>query len=172
VVFPTLVYTTWDFLGFTTKKFGGNSHNFPLFKNIFFMNLKLFYFLKIQNKSTKFWFFSLKFRFWALRGTMFAFWSHKSIFFHAPCKIPDRWIYHTTHNHTDFWSQIPFLGSGGPKSVYFLNLYKISDRLIGHMTYFIFQASQCPADSKFFCVKNTQHQYTKYSAFVDFLNLA
>jgi hypothetical protein len=51
-----------------------------------------------------------------------------------------------SHDHTNFETQIPFLGSGGPifafwtpKSVYFLYLYKISDRLMGHMTYFIFE---------------------------------
>jgi hypothetical protein len=27
---------------------------------------------------------------------IFAFLTPKSIFFLAPCKIPDRWIYHTT----------------------------------------------------------------------------
>jgi hypothetical protein len=71
------------------------------------------------------------------------------------------------HDHTDFGPQIPFLGSEAyfclltPKSVYFLHLYKISDRLMGHMTYFIFEPPSAqprdPADSKFFSAKNTQY---------------
>jgi hypothetical protein len=84
-----------------------------------------------------------------------------------------------SHDHIDFGPQIPFLGSGGPvfdfltpKSIYFLHLYKISDRLMGHMTYFIFEPLRAqprfPADSKFFWAKNTQHQITKYSAFLNF----
>jgi hypothetical protein len=59
-----------------------------------------------------------------------------------------------------------------PKSTYFLHLYKISDRLMGHMTYFIFEPPSAqprdPADSKLFWAKNTQHQIIKYSAFLDF----
>jgi hypothetical protein len=84
-----------------------------------------------------------------------------------------------SHDHTDFGPQIPFLGSGGlflpfltPKSIHFLHLYKISDRLMGHMTYFIFEPSSAqprdPAEFKLFWAKNTQHQITKNSAFLDF----
>jgi hypothetical protein len=44
------------------------------------------------------------------------------------------------------------------------------------MTYFIFESPSAqprdPADSKFFWAKNTQHQITKYFAFLEFLNLA
>jgi hypothetical protein len=43
---------------------------------------------------------------------------------------------------------------------------------MGHMTYFIFEPPSTqprdPADSKIFWAKNTQHQITKYSAFLDF----
>jgi hypothetical protein len=53
-----------------------------------------------------------------------------------------------SHDHTDF----------GPQ--------------MGHMTYFIFEPPSAqprdPADSKFFWAKNTQHQITKYSAFLDY----
>jgi hypothetical protein len=63
-----------------------------------------------------------------------------------------------------------------PKTIYFLHLYKISNRLMGHMTYFIFEPPspqpRDPADSKFFWAKNTQHQITKYFAFLDFWNIA
>jgi hypothetical protein len=105
------------------------------------------------------------------------------------------YIHHTSHEHTDFGSQIPFLGSylrqkvyffllvvkfpidattlilspkfgfadlGAilvcltPRSKYFLHLYKISNRLMGHMTYFIFEPHSAqprdPADFKMFCV--------------------
>jgi hypothetical protein len=54
----------------------------------------------------------------------------------------------------------------------FLELYKISDQLMGPMTYLIFEPQvpslRDPADSKFFKVKNTQHQITKRTAFLDF----
>jgi hypothetical protein len=56
--------------------------------------------------------------------------------------------------------------------IYFLHLYKISNRLMGHMTYFIFEPHSAqpkdPADSKFFWAKYTQYQITKYSTFLDF----
>jgi hypothetical protein len=46
-----------------------------------------------------------------------------------------------SHDHTDFGAQIPVLGSEGlfsffftPERIHFLHLYKISDRLLGHMT--------------------------------------
>jgi hypothetical protein len=84
-----------------------------------------------------------------------------------------------SQDHTDFGPLIPLLGSEGfffaflaPKSIYFLYLYKISNRLMGHMTYFIFEPPSAqprnPADSKFFWAENTQHQITKHSAFLDF----
>jgi hypothetical protein len=65
-----------------------------------------------------------------------------------------------SHDYTDVGSQIPFLGSEPifaflpAKSIYFLHIYKISDRLMSHMTYFIFEPPSVqprdPADSKFF----------------------
>jgi hypothetical protein len=80
-----------------------------------------------------------------------------------------------------FWAPSSVFGLWGPilafltpKSIYFLHLYKISDRLMGHMIYFIFDPPSAqpmdPADTKFFWAKNTQHQITKYSAFLDFWN--
>jgi hypothetical protein len=67
---------------------------------------------------------------------IFAFLTPKSIHYVTPCNIPDQWISRPYR---------PFLSSGGlfspfltPKRVYFLDLYKISDRLMGRMTYFIF----------------------------------
>jgi hypothetical protein len=48
-------------------------------------------------------------------------------------------------DHTNSGTQIPFLGSRSifafwtPKKIYLLHLYKISDRLIGHMPYLIFE---------------------------------
>jgi hypothetical protein len=38
-----------------------------------------------------------------------------------------------------FWALGPIFAFLTPKSIYFLHLYKISDRLMGHMTYFIFE---------------------------------
>jgi hypothetical protein len=50
------------------------------------------------------------------------------------------------HDHADFGPQFLFLIPWGPifafltsKSIYFLQLYKISHRLMGHMTSFIFE---------------------------------
>jgi hypothetical protein len=64
------------------------------------------------------------------------------------------------HDHTDFLPQIPFLVLGAccrlfdPKSIYFLDLYKISDPLVGCMTYLIFEPPIAqpgdPADTNFF----------------------
>jgi hypothetical protein len=54
------------------------------------------------------------------------------------------------YDHTNFETQILFLGSRGPKNVYFLSLYKISDRLIGHMTYFIFESLSAQRIPNFF----------------------
>jgi hypothetical protein len=65
------------------------------------------------------------------------------------------------HDHTDFVTQIPtkfqiwamgaYLTFMTPKSIYFLDLYKISDRL---MTYFIFEPPiaqpRHPVDFNFF----------------------
>jgi hypothetical protein len=77
-----------------------------------------------------------------------------------------------SHDHTDFGPQEPNFAFLTPKSMYFLHLYKISDRLMGHMTYFIFEPPSAqprdPADSKLFWAKNTQPQITKYAAFLDF----
>jgi hypothetical protein len=65
----------------------------------------------------------------------------------------------------DFGPQIAFFGIWGPifafltpKSARFLQLYKISDRLMGQMTYFQPRDS---ADSNFFWL----NQILKYSAF-------
>jgi hypothetical protein len=56
-----------------------------------------------------------------------------------------------SHDHTDFGPQIPFLSFG---STYFLHLYTISDRLMGDMTYVVFEPlvgqPRDPTDSKFF----------------------
>jgi hypothetical protein len=83
-----------------------------------------------------------------------------------------------SHVNTDFGPQFRFWALGAyftfltPESIYFLHRYKISDRLMGHMTYFIFEPFSAqprdPSDSKFFWAKNTQYQITKYSAFLDF----
>jgi hypothetical protein len=75
-----------------------------------------------------------------------------------------------------FWAPNSVFGLWGPifaflttKSICFLHLYNISDRLMGHMTYLIFEPlSAQPRDSKFFWAKNTQHQITKCFAFLDF----
>jgi hypothetical protein len=61
-----------------------------------------------------------------------------------------------------------------PKA-YFFHLYKITDRIMGHMSYFNFEPlsaharTRHPAESKFF---RAQHQITKYSEFLNFWNLA
>jgi hypothetical protein len=102
-------------------------------------------------------------------GPKFRFWALKAYF-----RLFDRWIYHTTililGTKFRFWALGPIFACLTPKRIYFLHLYKISDRLMGHMTYLIFEPpsaqSKDPADSKF------QHQTTKYSAFLVFWNLA
>jgi hypothetical protein len=46
-----------------------------------------------------------------------------------------------SHDHTNFGHPNSVFGlwEPTPKSVYFHHLYKISDRLMGHMTYFMFE---------------------------------
>jgi hypothetical protein len=50
-----------------------------------------------------------------------------------------------SHDHTDFGPQIPFLALGPIfafltlESIYFVHLYKISDRLMGRLTYLNFE---------------------------------
>jgi hypothetical protein len=77
-----------------------------------------------------------------------------------------------------FWNPNSVFGLWGPiftfmtpESIYFLDLYRISDRLRCHMLYFIFEP---PVPSlgirripNFFEIR-TQHQITKCSAFLDF----
>jgi hypothetical protein len=122
------------------------------------------------------------FRFWnpnsvfGLWRLIFAFLTPKSLFFLTPCKIPDRRIIHTTI--LILGPKFRFLGSGGlflpfwPLKVYIFFIYISTDRL----TCFIFEPPSAqprdPADFKLFWAKNTQHQITKYSAFLDFWNLA
>jgi hypothetical protein len=88
-------------------------------------------------------------------GLFSPFWPPKVYFFLLHVKFPiDGYI---TRPYW-FLAPNPFLGSGGlfltPKSIYFLHLYKISDRLMGHMTYFILEPPSAqprdPADSNFF----------------------
>jgi hypothetical protein len=58
------------------------------------------------------------------------------------------------------------------KYLFSSSITKISDRLMGQLTYYIVDPSSAQpedlADSKFFWAENTQHQITKYSAFLDF----
>jgi hypothetical protein len=88
-----------------------------------------------------------KFRFWAL-GAYFRFFDPPKVYFfllHVKCPI-DGYItrpYWLWAPNSVFGPMFAFLT---PKSIYFLHLYKISDRLMGHMAYFIFEppsASQC-----------------------------
>jgi hypothetical protein len=55
-----------------------------------------------------------------------------------------------SHHHTDFGPKFRF-GLWGPifafltpESLYFLHLFKISERLMGHMTYFISESFSAP----------------------------
>jgi hypothetical protein len=80
------------------------------------------------------------FRFWALKTYLHLFDLQKYVFF-APCKISERWIYHTTililGPNFCFGLWEPIFAFLTPESAYFLHLYTNSDRLMSHMTYFI-----------------------------------
>jgi hypothetical protein len=77
-----------------------------------------------------------------------------------------------------FWNPNSIFGLWEPiftfmttKSTHFLGLYKISDRSMGHMIYFIFEPPvPSPGIGRVpsFYAKNTQHEITKCSVVLDF----